>query len=480
MKLTRVDKYRLRLEPEGETAAEAMVYLPEEFNVEDEALAQLFDTATVDDEAIVLATPDIHTGFGVPIGTVFASARYVSPCAVGYDVNCGMRLLTTPLAAKDVDIAKLAQAIARDIPLGEGERNMAVSIDSLDRLLAEGVPALASLAESREPDLRRGYEPRDLEDDLLRIEDGGALKGRPACVPEKAKKRGRDQLATLGGGNHFIEIQRVANLDHAELAKAWGLWEGQLVVMLHSGSRGLGHEVGGQFMRRAAAEARRHNLPLPNRELVYMPLETDEADEYLAAMACAANFAFVNRQLMAQLVRRNLRHYCDPELEVKTLYDVPHNIAKFETVPDGRRLCVHRKGATRAFPPSRMQNTPYAATGQPVLIPGSMGTASYVLAGVESGAESIFSVNHGAGRRMSRTAAAGVVRRGKVIRAGRISDEEFRKSMEGIHLICADRLAIKEEAPAAYKDIDAVIDTVVGAGLAQCVARLVPLAVLKG
>jgi len=479
MKLTRLDKYRLRLEPEGHAAA-AIIYLPEGFTVEEEALTQLCDTATVDAEAIVLATPDIHTGFGVPIGTVFASPHYVSPCAVGYDINCGMRLLATPLAAKEVDVVKLAQSFARDIPLGEGERNMTVSRDSLDRLLAEGVPALASLAESREPDLRRGYEPRDLDDDLQRIEDGGALKGRPACVPEKAKNRGRDQLATLGGGNHFIEIQRVARIDHPEVAKSWGLWVDQLVIMLHSGSRGLGHEVGGHFMRRAAAEARQRGLPLPNRELVYVPLDCDLAEEYLAAMACAANFAFVNRQLMAQLVRRNLRHYCGPDLEVRTIYDVPHNIAKFETAPDGRRLCVHRKGATRAFPPSRMRNTPYAETGQPVLIPGSMGTASYVLAGVESGAESVFSVNHGAGRLMSRTAAAGVIRRGKVLRAGRISDEEFRKSMEGIHLICADRLAIKEEAPAAYKNIDAVIDTVVNAGLAQCVARLVPMAVLKG
>ena len=311
------------------------------------------------------------------------------------------------------------------------------------------------------------------------------MKGDPAAVPEKAKNRGRDQLATLGGGNHFIEIQRVERVDDAGIARAWGLWEGQLVVMLHSGSRGFGHEVGGQFMKLAVEVAKRHGLALRDRELAYMPLEAREAQAYLGAMACAANFAFANRQLMAQLVRRNLRHAFAPDLAVKTVYDVPHNIAKFEFVAggpkgEGRRMCVHRKGATRAFPPARMAGSPYAETGQPVLIPGSMGTASYVLAGIESGAESLFSVNHGAGRLMSRTAAAGVIRRGRVVKPGRITDAQFRKSMEGVHLICADRLAIKEEAPDVYKDIDIVIDTVVGAGLATCVARLVPLAVLKG
>jgi tRNA-splicing ligase RtcB (3'-phosphate/5'-hydroxy nucleic acid ligase) len=195
-------------------------------------------------------------------------------------------------------------------------------------------------------------------------------------------------------------------------------------------------------------------------------------------MAAAANYAFMNRQLMAQLVRRNLRHH-HGEIEIPTLFDVPHNIAKLERHAGGT-FCVHRKGATRAFPAERMRGTPFESTGQPVLIPGSMGTASYVLAGVPSGRESLYSVNHGAGRRLSRTAAAGVVKRGRVVRPGVISDRSFEESMRGVHLVCADRRTIKEEAPEAYKDIDQVVQTVVGAGLARLVARLVPLAVLKG
>jgi tRNA-splicing ligase RtcB (3'-phosphate/5'-hydroxy nucleic acid ligase) len=251
------------------------------------------------------------------------------------------------------------------------------------------------------------------------------------------------------------------------------------VIMLHSGSRGFGHEVGGHFMKLAQTYCSRERLVTPSRDLAYLPLDSTEGKAYLGAMQAAANFAFINRQIMAALVRRNLRHTHGASLPIPTLYDVPHNIAKFERV--GRReLCVHRKGATRAFPASLMRGTPFAETGQPVLIPGSMGTASYVLAGVESGAESLFSVNHGAGRVMSRTAAAGVVKRGRVIKQAQITDAQFKESMKGVHLICADHAHIKEEAPAAYKDIDAVIDTVVGAGLARVVARLVPLAVLKG
>jgi tRNA-splicing ligase RtcB len=250
-------------------------------------------------------------------------------------------------------------------------------------------------------------------------------------------------------------------------------------VMLHSGSRGFGHEVGGHFMKLAGAYCKKQGIQLPNRDLAYLPIDCPEARDYLGAMAAAANYAFLNRQLMAGLVRRNLRHALGEELELPTLYDVPHNIAKFEPLKQ-RQVCVHRKGATRAYPAKRMGQTPFSETGQPVLIPGSMGTASYLLAGIDSGAESLYSVNHGAGRLMSRTAAAGKVRKGKVVKPGRITDDQFNESMEGVHLICANPRRIKEEAPAAYKDIDLVIDTVVGAGLAKSVARMVPLAVLKG
>jgi tRNA-splicing ligase RtcB len=232
-------------------------------------------------------------------------------------------------------------------------------------------------------------------------------------------------------------------------------------------------------MREAQKHCARSGLPTPSRDLAYLPLDSGPGRAYLGAMAAAANFAFLNRQLMAGLVRRVLRHGLGRELRAPTLYDVPHNIAKIER-HRGRSLCVHRKGATRAFPARLMQGSPFADTGQPVLIPGSMGTASYLLVGQESGAESLFSVNHGAGRAMSRTAAGGVVRRGRVLKQGRISDREFEEAMRGVHLVCADRAAIKEEAPQAYKDIDSVVATVTGAGLARVVARMVPLAVLKG
>lgn len=477
--LRRVDDYRLRLDPGGDRLVPATVYLPQGFAVEDGAIKQLAHATTIDPDAVVLATPDIHQGYGVPIGSVFASDRYISPAAVGYDVNCGMRLLSTPACAAEVDVEGLADSIRRDIPLGQGKANLVVSDRSMERLVRGGVPALLSELD-REPDLKRATSAEEIERDCARMEEGGAMKGAPSAVPGKAIKRGRVQLASLGGGNHFIELQRVARIDDEELARAWGLFKGQLVVMLHSGSRGFGHEVGGHFMKAALQYCKRQGLHLPSRDLAYFALDSAEGRDYLGAMAAAANYAFINRQLMAGLVRRNLWHFLGEDgVDLPTVYDVPHNIAKLEQV--GRKqMCVHRKGATRAFPPALMRHTPFAETGQPVLIPGSMGTASYLLAGVASGKESLYSVNHGAGRLMSRKAACGVIKKGRVVRPGKVSEKDFKRAMRGIHLVCADRAHIREEAPQAYKDIDLVIDTVVGAGLAKTVARMVPLAVLKG
>jgi tRNA-splicing ligase RtcB (3'-phosphate/5'-hydroxy nucleic acid ligase) len=477
IELKRVDPYRLCLEARPPRVVPATVYLPEGVGAEQNALRQLGDLATLDPGSVVLATPDLHTGYGVPIGSVFASPSYVSPAAVGYDVNCGMRLLTTPLRALDADVLALASSIRRDIPLGEGQQNITVSARSLGRLLEGGVPALAEVARE-ESSLARAVSEEELARDVQHIEDQGAMRADAHAVPDRALSRGKSQLATLGGGNHFVELQRVERTFDDGCARAFGLFEGQLVVMLHSGSRGFGHEIGGHYMKRAAELCRARHLALPSKDLAYMPLDSPDGRAYLGAMAAAANYAFVNRQLMAQLVRRNLRHH-HGEIEIPTLYDVPHNIAKFER-HEGGTYCVHRKGATRAFPGERMRGTVFETTGQPVLIPGSMGTASYVLAGISSGKESLFSVNHGAGRVMSRTAAAGVVRRGRVLKPGVITDRAFKESMKGVHLLCADPRSIKEEAPDAYKDIDLVVKTVVGAGLARLVARLVPMAVLKG
>jgi tRNA-splicing ligase RtcB len=476
--LRRIDPYRLRLDPEGNRLIPATVYLSEGMTIESEAIKQLADVTTIDPQAIALATPDIHVGYGVPIGSVFASEKFISPAAVGYDVNCGMRLLTIPLPVEEVDVVTLAQSIRRDIPLGEGQKNISVSSRSLERLVEQGIPVVPQMAEKKSG-LAYAFDPADFAEDQKHIEDNGALKGDAAAIPARAIERGHSQLATLGGGNHFIELQRISRIDDPALAEEWGLFKGQFTVMIHSGSRGFGHEIGGYYMKLAQTVCSRKIFYTPSKDLAYLLLESPEGQAYLGAMNAAANFAFLNRQLMAQLVRRNVRYYLGEELKIPTLYDVPHNIAKFET-HGHRQLCVHRKGATRAFPSRLMTNTPFAKTGQPVLIPGSMGTASYVLVGVDSGQESLYSVNHGAGRVMSRTAAAGVVKRGRIVRPGQISDAAFKESMKGVHLICADRAHIKEEAPGAYKDIDQIIDTVVGAGLARVVARLVPLAVLKG
>ncbi len=463
---------------------EAEVYLGEGVPVEAESLSQLADAASLPGVAQVLATPDIHVGFGVPIGAVVVAEDFVSPAAVGYDINCGMRLLTTPLVASEVEVRPLAEAMRRAVPLGEGKTNLRLSERALRRTLAEGVTGLLEVWRADRGAVENAGTI--LDDDLAweqlalsRIERQGSLPGDPDALPPRALSRGAPQLGTLGGGNHFIEFQRVDRVYAPAVAERLGICEGQLVVMIHSGSRGLGHEVGGHFMQAARRYDQDKNIPVPSPQLAILPLEGGLAKSYLGAMNAAANYAFANRSAMAMLARAVLRRRF-PGIELRTVYDVAHNLAAIEE-HRGRRLVVHRKGATRAFPAERMQGTPFSELGQPVLIPGSMGTASYLLRGVPEGAAALFSTNHGAGRVMSRTAAAGKGR-GKRRRGGGglISDEAFRESMAGVCLLCEDARSIKEEAPAAYKDIDRVIETVCGARLAEMVARFVPLAVLKG
>lgn len=475
--LQRIDPYRLKVPREGGMQRDALIYANEAITIEAEAVQQLRNAASLDPRAIVLATPDIHSGYGVPIGCVLATPSFISPCAVGYDINCGMRMLTTLLQRGEVDISTLAQSIRRDIPLGEGKHNVSVSKAQLDAVLEKGLGAVPQIANAH-PRLYEAFDEQEYAHDMDRAEDRGSMQGNPDTVSKHAKERGQDQLGTLGGGNHFIEIQVVEDVYDTKIAEAFGLRRGQITFMIHSGSRGLGHQVADEYMRRAREWIARQGISVPDRDLAYFALDTKEGKEYIGAMHAAANFAFVNRYVMAALVRRNVRHYYGANLPMPTLYDVPHNIAKLEE-HGGTKYWVHRKGATRAFPPELMQETQYAATGQPVLIPGSMGTASYVLAGTQSGREALYSVNHGAGRKMSRTAASGVGRHGAK-HEGAISDEEFRRSMEGVLLLCEDRRTIKAEAPGAYKDIDEVIAVVSGAGLAVSVARLRPLAVLKG
>jgi tRNA-splicing ligase RtcB len=489
-RLVKQAQFTYTLPKSGSMKVPATLFLSERLleEVEEEALRQISDAACLDGESFVYATPDLHTGYGVPIGSVIASPNIVSPSAVGYDINCGMRLLTTPLDAASVDVNRLAGRIADLIPLGEGKRNLSLSRTELEQVISRGLDGLESVLsrfglideESGAADEASSYAL--FLEDRERTEDRGSLRGSSEGIPAGAIERGFGQLGTLGGGNHFIELQEVVSVEDEKAAEALGLFRGQLTCMIHSGSRGLGYEVAGRYIGQAKGYLRSKGITPPNGQLQYFPADTREARSYLEAMNGAANFAFANRSVMALLVRQAFRNFLGGEEagRIRSVYDVTHNMAKEERW-EGKGYLVHRKGATRAFDSERMRGTAFESLGQPVLIPGSMGTASYVLLGHPGSSRSFFSVNHGAGRVMSRTQAAG--RKGKKGRHGvkaAISDQEFRQSMEGIFLICGNRSRIKEEAPAAYKDIDEVIRVVLGAGLALPVARLKPLAVLKG
>ncbi len=456
---------------------EAIIYIDDRINLEHDAISQTVDAAKLPGVKRVVATPDIHVGYGVPIGCVVGLDGYIVPAAVGYDVNCGMRLINTPLMAKDVDHVELALSFRRDVPLGEGKDNIRLSGDSLRAVLNHGIEGYLGI-EVPDQRLENMRNPDEEKQDMLRSEDHGSMDGDFTCVSREAIDRGCKQFATLGGGNHFLELQVVDTVFDEEAAKRLDIETGRFMVMLHSGSRGFGHQVGGDYMKLAS---KLNGERSPSRHLAFLEVDSKQGQDYIKAMRAAANFAYVNRQMMTAYVRANMRHHY-PGIDLPIIYDVPHNMAKPEE-HGGRMLWVHRKGATRAFPKSRMQGTEYADLGQPVLIPGSMGTASYILLGTESSEESLNSVNHGAGRVLSRKAAKGKRKKhkgGKVERTGGVSDEDFDRAMEGIYLICADRGSIYEEAPQAYKDIDVVIEIVAGAGLANPVARLRPLAVLKG
>jgi len=471
--MKRIDANRVFVPRQGPMRVDATIYASEAINLEESAVAQLCDAASLPGVERVLATPDIHHGYGVPIGSVVAMKDAVIPAAVGYDINCGMRIISTPLKRKEVDAEALAISISRDIPLGEGKTNLRLSAKDLRVVLAKGVRGLGEvdLGGGRIEAARR---VEDEADDIGRIEDFGSLAGEPDHLTPRAIERGQNQLGTLGGGNHFIEIQVVERVDRQDAAEFFGLFQDQIVIMIYSGSRGLGHQVADDYMRVAAKKT---GGQCPNRHLCFLPADDADGAAYVGAMRAAANFAYVNRQIMAMLARHNFRRmYGDAPMPL--VYDVTHNMAKLES-HGGQWLWIHRKGATRAFPGALMQGTRFSRMGQPVLIPGSMGTASYVLVAGERAAESLYSVNHGAGRVMSRTAATGHGRHGQRRGAG-ISEQRFRETMKGIALICADRSSVKEEAPDAYKDIDSVVDVVVGAGLGEVVARMRPLAVLKG
>jgi tRNA-splicing ligase RtcB len=429
----------------------------------DESLGQLQNVATLPGVVgAALAMPDIHQGYGFPVGGVAAMELpdgVVSPGGVGYDINCGVRLLALSLTESELGARREAfvHEIARSVPAGAGkERGRSRDRADLQRVLREGSRVLGS------------------DDDVERTESHGCLPGAdPAAVSERAKERGRGQLGTMGSGNHFVEVQCVDRLlDPA--AEAFGLREGQVTVLIHSGSRGLGHQVCTDYVKLMDGAMRRYGIELPDRQLACCPASSPEGQAYLGAMAASANFAWTNRQAIADAVRLAVERVLGRQAanETRQVYDVAHNVAKEEEY-DGRRVLVHRKGATRAFPAGSGEiPEAYRDVGQPVFIPGSMGTASYVLAGEPGSMTRSFGTTcHGAGRTLSRTAAR-----------KRIAGGDLRRELEaqGIVVRCPSPKGLAEEAPFAYKDVERVVEVVERAGLARRVARLVPLGVVKG
>jgi len=436
----------------------------------DQSLEQLQNVATLPrivDAA--LAMPDVHQGYGFPVGGIAATEPpdgVVSPGGVGYDINCGVRLLALPISVDELGGRKeaLVHEISRAAPTGgRGGGPLSLGERELERVLVEGPRALVEM---------RGV---GTDEDVELTESRGRLEGASVrAVSDRARTRGADQLGTIGSGNHFVELQRVERIHDAEAAEAFGLREGQLTVLIHSGSRGLGHQVCTDYVKRMDASLARYRIELPDRQLSCAPLSSPEGRDYMAAMAGAANFAWANRHAIAHGVRSAIAQVLgkDTARATRTLYDVAHNVAKLER-HGGREVCVHRKGATRAFPAGSTElPDAYRQVGQPVFIPGSMGTASYVLVGRPGSMERSFgTVCHGAGRRMSRTGAR-----------KQISGADLRRQLEaaGITVRCASNRGLAEEAPFAYKEVDRVVEVVERAGLAGRVARLRPIGVVKG
>jgi tRNA-splicing ligase RtcB (3'-phosphate/5'-hydroxy nucleic acid ligase) len=421
----------------------------------------------------VMVMPDVHQGYGFPIGGVAAMSYpdgVISPGGIGYDINCGVRLLSTNLLLEEVEphLPRLADALNRACPSGVGKGGrLNLSEKELRQVCGQGSKWVR----------KQGMAS---ETDVAHTEESGCISAAdPGQLSPRAVERGRTQLGTLGSGNHFLEVSLVEQVFDAEAAGTMGLHEGCLTVMIHCGSRGLGHQVCSDHVKRLQGVPARFGIHLPDRELVCAPMDSKEGKAYLGAMSAAANFAFANRQVLAAYAREAFEQVLAGQVadwHLRQVYDVAHNIGKIEEHSiDGKthKVCVHRKGATRAFGPG-MPGVPqrYQKTGQPVLVPGSMGTASWVLAGTEeSMARSLGSCCHGAGRVMSRSKAKKQVR-GEALR------EELSK--QGIVIKAGSMRGLAEEAPQAYKDVDAVVETVSGAGIARKVARLRPVVVIKG
>jgi tRNA-splicing ligase RtcB len=470
MEVIEESRYRFRIDPQGAMRVPGIIFATRALLRDaDKSLEQVANVATL--PGIVVASyamPDVHWGYGFPIGGVAATdvdqGGVVSPGGVGFDISCGVRLM-----AADCDAAELRPALhalmddlERTIPCGAGPGAVwrLSGRDQLQQVLLGG---------SRYAVEQGHGEPRDLD----RCEDSGAVGDADvAHVTERAMQRGLGQVGSLGSGNHFLEVQQVAEVYDEDVAAAFGLRPDQVCVMIHCGSRGLGHQVCSDHVRIMDKAGQRYEIRVPDRQLACVPVESPEGRDYLGAMAAAANYGRANRQLLAEAARRAFSRAAGARLDL--VYDVSHNLAKLENhVVDGRsrRLCVHRKGATRALPPGHPElPSDLRDAGQPVLIPGTMGTSSYVLTGVRDGG-AFFSTCHGAGRVLSRHQAA---------RA--LGGKELRAKLEarGIAVRSSSWRGLAEENPDAYKDVSEVVDASEGAGLCRKVARLTPLGVVKG
>jgi tRNA-splicing ligase RtcB len=419
--------------------------------------------------------PDGHEGYGFPIGGVAATdyeEGVLSPGGVGYDINCGVRLLTTNLSESDVRpyLAALTTTIFRNVPsgLGSHRKDFRLNIHELEQLITEGVPWAVEKGMARPEDIKH-------------CEEGGHMEGaNPDKVSSRAKQRGLPQSGTLGSGNHFLEIGKVDKIYDKNVAKTFGVThEGQVTVLIHCGSRGFGHQTCSDYLRVMERAVHKYNISLPDRELACAPATSDEAQDYYQAMACAVNYAFVNRQVITHWVRQSFKEVLKRPAEdfgLDLVYDVAHNIAKIEEhTVDGKRtkVWIHRKGATRCFPPGhRDVSADYRSVGQPVIIPGSMGTSSWLLVGTPKAMEVSFgSTAHGAGRMLSRSAAK-----------RRFWGGDVKRALEGRGIVvrAASSVVLAEEADPAYKSVDRVVEVSDKVGIATRVVRLVPLGVVKG
>ena len=440
--------------------------------MEDRSLAQLVNVASLPGiEGASMVMPDVHEGYGFPIGGVAATTYpngAISPGGIGYDINCGVRLMTSSLKRHQVEdqMEALSKEMYRQIPSGMGKGGQIIlSSRELHKVLKDGA----------EWAVAHGYGEAD---DLRYMESNGKLNlADPRLVSERAKNRGKDQLGTIGSGNHFVEVDYVDEIFEDRIAKAFGLETGQVVILIHTGSRGLVHHVATDNIKIIMSAMEKYGIKVPDRELACVPFDSPEGQNYFKAMCAAANFAWCNREIISWEARTAWKQVFGAEGgKLRLMYDVAHNIAKLEEHETGgetRLMIVHRKGATRAFGPGFSElPAAYQEAGQPVIIPGSMGTCSYVLAGTEKSMATTFgSCCHGAGRRLSRTAAK------RQVNAPVLKEELLSR---GIYVEAGSFKGIAEEAPVAYKDVNEVVETVHASGIAKRVAKLSPMAVIKG